>query len=277
MYQFGSYLDCFVNYSVMRKPLLIFSFISTLFATVINVPNDYGTIQEGINMSLEEDTVLISSGTYHENLILEKSITLASHFILDGDISYRDNTIINGSYATEGDRFGSCLAIGTGIGVGRDRDIITPTIVGLTFTEGKGTTMERLIISDGDTTEINWKSGGGLLIQSSSPIIEWNRFKNNGNDNRIEEGGAITITDEDIDQLRRSPNRETREDTLILRNNIFENNYSDIGKSVINREPGIDIDMSSSTFDVYSSDYQAVSNYWCKSDSGSFDFSNGCF
>ena len=59
MYQFGSYLDCFVNYSVMRKPLLIFSFISSLFATVINVPNDYATIQEGINMSLEEDIYLL--------------------------------------------------------------------------------------------------------------------------------------------------------------------------------------------------------------------------
>ena len=46
--------------------------ISTLTAATINVPEDYSTIQEGINASSEGDTVLVAQGNYVENLILEK-------------------------------------------------------------------------------------------------------------------------------------------------------------------------------------------------------------
>ena len=35
-------------------------------------PEDYSTIQEGINASVEGDTVLVAQGNYVENLILEK-------------------------------------------------------------------------------------------------------------------------------------------------------------------------------------------------------------
>ena len=59
------------------------SAISTLTAATINVPEDYSTIQEGINASLEGDTVLVAQGNYVENLILEKEIVLASYAIFD--------------------------------------------------------------------------------------------------------------------------------------------------------------------------------------------------
>ena len=57
--------------------------ISTLTAVTINVPEDYSTIQEGINASSEGDTVLVAQGNYVENLILEKEIVLASYAIYD--------------------------------------------------------------------------------------------------------------------------------------------------------------------------------------------------
>ena len=58
-------------------------FISFLSATIINVPDDYSTIQAGINASDDGDTVLIAQGIYFENLILQKEIVLTSHAIYD--------------------------------------------------------------------------------------------------------------------------------------------------------------------------------------------------
>ena len=89
----------------------IFILFTFSFAAIINIPDDYSTIQEGISVAEEGDTVLIADGTYYENLILDKDITLASHFIIDGNLNHRDNTIINGSSASLSDVFGSCLAI----------------------------------------------------------------------------------------------------------------------------------------------------------------------
>ena len=68
---------------MIKSILITFLAISTLTAATINVPEDYSTIQEGINASAEGDTVLVAQGNYVENLILEKEIVLASYAIYD--------------------------------------------------------------------------------------------------------------------------------------------------------------------------------------------------
>ena len=48
--------------------LFICIFFTNLFATTINIPADFATIQEGVDVAQDGDIVLIAEGTYHENL-----------------------------------------------------------------------------------------------------------------------------------------------------------------------------------------------------------------
>ena len=68
---------------MFRLSSILISAFTILSASIINIPSDYSTIQEGINASIDGDTVLVAQGTYVENLILEKEIVLASHAIYD--------------------------------------------------------------------------------------------------------------------------------------------------------------------------------------------------
>ncbi|MEM2367995.1 MAG: NosD domain-containing protein [Candidatus Bathyarchaeia archaeon] len=64
--------------------MLVYASPSTL-----KVPDDFLTIQEAINNASPGDIIFVHSGTYQENIIIKKSITLIGED--------RENTIINGS------------------------------------------------------------------------------------------------------------------------------------------------------------------------------------
>ena len=50
-----------------------------LLSNTINVPGDYTTIQDGINASVDFDTLLVQTGTYIENININgKKIIVAS-------------------------------------------------------------------------------------------------------------------------------------------------------------------------------------------------------
>ena len=67
----------------MRITCIILSLFSFIFTTTLLVPEDYSTIQAGVDAAVDGDTVLVNQGTYYENIHLTKSIVLTSYAIYD--------------------------------------------------------------------------------------------------------------------------------------------------------------------------------------------------
>ena len=55
----------------MKRFIFLAIASSIICATTINIPEDFTTIQEGINAAETGDTILVGMGTYYENLILD--------------------------------------------------------------------------------------------------------------------------------------------------------------------------------------------------------------
>ena len=83
-------------------------------ASVLSVPANYSTIQSAINASINGDTIVVSTGTYFENINFRgKNITLTSLYYLNLDTSYISSTIINGSIPVNSDT-ASCVIFNSG-------------------------------------------------------------------------------------------------------------------------------------------------------------------
>jgi parallel beta-helix repeat protein len=64
-------------------------------ATIINIPDDYTTIQAGIDAGVECDTVLVQPGGYYESInFCNKSMVLASMYLFTGNENYISSTRI---------------------------------------------------------------------------------------------------------------------------------------------------------------------------------------
>ncbi len=183
--------------------LLFIIFFLQLSATVINVPADQPTIQDGIDVSVNADTVLVQPGTYVENINYNgKSITIASLFLTTQDTSYISQTIIdgnqNGSVVTfdcgedsTAVLFGLIIQNGFGFGGGIYCSQSNPSLENVTIrnntggfnTSGSGVyciysspSLKNVTIYNNSTVNVG---GGMALCLNSNPSLENTTISNN--------------------------------------------------------------------------------------------------
>jgi len=152
---------------IITFSLIIFIPIS-LFSTIINVPTDQPTIQAGIDVAADGDTVLVQPGTYFENINYNgKHITVASLFLTTQDTTYISQTVIDGN------ENGSVVTFDSG-------EDSTAVMTGFTISDGSAQfgggiyccdsspRLKNITISDNFATE----AGGGVYCYNSSPGLE---------------------------------------------------------------------------------------------------------
>jgi len=160
--------------------VVVFVSSSLLFGDRIYVPADTSTIQGGIYLASEGDTVLVAEDTYYENINFRgKAITVASEFIMDDDTSHISKTIIDGSQPSDPDS-GSVVYFISG-------EDTTSVLIGFTITNGTGTenqyTLDGIIYDN--------RGGGGIYCWRSGGRFVSNKIINNtiSDDTQVTGGG----------------------------------------------------------------------------------------
>ncbi|MCP4582441.1 MAG: hypothetical protein GY839_12590 [candidate division Zixibacteria bacterium] len=179
--------------------LISIAFYINVWATVINVPDERTTVQQGIDISSDGDTVLVQPGLYYEEVEFNgHNIVLASLFLTTGNESYIDSTIIDGNGEDRGIKFhddedSTAMVIGftiqncfdIGIDIISGKPVISNNLIwytgprsdacGIYCTEGAVPTIINNTITRNSANQI----GGGIFCQGSSPIIVNNIISEN--------------------------------------------------------------------------------------------------
>ncbi|MCD4730349.1 MAG: T9SS type A sorting domain-containing protein, partial [Bacteroidales bacterium] len=151
----------------MKTKILLTAILMTcttgVFSQIINVPGDQPTIQAGIDVATNGDTVLVAQETWFENINFNgKAITVASHYLIEpDDSSHIYNTIINGSNPAN-PNFSSVVTFLTG-------EDTTSVLSGFTITGGTG-----MYLSSDDA-----RIGGGIVCYYASAKITHNIIEGN--------------------------------------------------------------------------------------------------
>lgn len=162
-----------------------------VFGQIINIPEDYSTIQAGIDAANNGDTVLVQPGVYFETISWDsKTITLASLFLTTQDTAYIEQTVIDANFS------------GTVIHIQN----LDPEALFMGFTirngnapdeNGGGINMNSAapIISDMIISDNTAKNGGGIFCRFSTLFLYNSSIINNVS---LIKGGGINIDASDI-------------------------------------------------------------------------------
>lgn len=167
--------------------------VEKIQATIINVPADQLTIQDGIESATMSDTILVQPGTYIENINFNgKNIVVGSLFITTNDTNYIDISIIDGNYN------GSVVTFENG-------ENNTAVLSGFTIKHGQALrgagiycyssspTVENVVVTSNRITEAWWDGGGGIKCLFSNLILRNTTVKNNTVDGFHGYGGGIFL------------------------------------------------------------------------------------
>jgi hypothetical protein len=189
--------------------LLIFSISIPAAATIINVPEQYSTIQIGIDSSINGDTILVQPGIYYETINFNgHNVVLGSLYLTTQDTAYISQTIV------DGDSSG--------------------TVITFTHGEDRNTKLIGFLIRHGCAHE----GGGGIRCSSgSSPVISNNIIESNVTFCGYSQGGggisclgSSAYISNNIIRMNRCGEEGggiyTQANAKIV-NNIIENNHSD--------------------------------------------------
>ncbi len=150
---------------------------SQICAAVLQVPENYESIQAAIDSSADADTVLIAPGIYHERINFNgKSIVVGSYMLTTGNDQFIRQTVI------DGDSLGTVV---TFTGGSDNRTLLSGLTIqnggqvddgGGIFCRGSSPTLEYLIVQN---CVVGRNEGGGAYFDSSDVVFRNSTLMNN--------------------------------------------------------------------------------------------------
>jgi len=177
----------------------------TLYVPSVNYPS----IQSAIDEADNGDTIIVSAGTYHENIdFLGKAVTVQS--VDPNDSNAVETTIIDGGQPTDVNK-ASVVTFGSGEGA-------DSVLTGFTITGGTGS----WILVSWEFQGLRWnRCGGGVVCYNmSAPTISKNIFINNS----AGQGGGVYIYGDPVNP--NDPSDPPGHISPLILDNTFINNFA---------------------------------------------------
>jgi parallel beta-helix repeat protein len=154
-------------------------FVLSAWSTIINIPADYPTIQQGIDASTDGDTVLVQPGTYYENINFNgHNIVLGSLYLTTGDTSYIGQTVIEGNYWWAVITFASGENSSSAI-IGFTIQHVFGVLGGGVICINSQPRISNNIIKNNRMNSYNAYAAAGIYCENSEPLILQNQITNN--------------------------------------------------------------------------------------------------
>lgn len=196
--------------------VILFFCIQRVRAEILYVPSQYSTIQSAIDNTLGGDSVVVSPGTYLENIDFKgKAVTVRSTYPNNPDIVAA--TIINGSNPPD-PNFGSVVLFRSS----EDNDSV---LTGFTITGGTGS----WVPIAWSLQQVYWNrcGGGALCYNLAEPTITKNVFI----DNIAGQGGGVYVYGNPVNP--NNPSNPPIHIKPIIADNTFINNSAFVAHGFI--------------------------------------------